>query len=64
MGGFGSAVLELLETRGLEARVKRLGLPDRTIEHGSRAEQLHEVGLTPEQVAAAVTAWLRTATHV
>jgi 1-deoxy-D-xylulose-5-phosphate synthase len=64
MGGFGSAVLELLETRGLEARLRRLGLPDRTIEHGSRAEQLHDAGLTPEQVAAGVATWLRTATHV
>jgi len=34
-GGFGSAVLELLEERGLnQVAVKRIGLPDEFIEHG------------------------------
>ena len=36
-GGFGSAVLELLQRHGLpEIRVKILGLPDRFMEHGSQ----------------------------
>ncbi len=36
-GGFGSAVMELLETRGLNyVTLKRLGLPDEFIEHGER----------------------------
>jgi 1-deoxy-D-xylulose-5-phosphate synthase len=36
-GGFGSAVLELLDEAGLQqVRVERLGLPDRFIEHGPR----------------------------
>ncbi len=35
-GGFGSAVLECLEEAGLfNVRVKRLGVPDRVIEHAS-----------------------------
>jgi len=35
-GGFGSAVLELLDTEGLTGvRTKRLGIPDVFIEHGS-----------------------------
>jgi 1-deoxy-D-xylulose-5-phosphate synthase len=37
-GGFGSAVLELLQERGLSAiEVKRLGLPDSFIEHGPQS---------------------------
>ena len=36
MGGFGSAVMELLEARGLqECKVLRIGVPDRIIPHGS-----------------------------
>jgi 1-deoxy-D-xylulose-5-phosphate synthase len=35
-GGFGGAFLELLSDAGLEnVRVKRVGLPDRFVEHGS-----------------------------
>jgi 1-deoxy-D-xylulose-5-phosphate synthase len=34
-GGFGSAVLELLETAGISnVKVKRLGIPDEFVEHG------------------------------
>jgi 1-deoxy-D-xylulose-5-phosphate synthase len=37
-GGFGSAVLELLEEKGLfSVRVKRIGIPDMFIEHGSQS---------------------------
>jgi len=37
-GGFGSAVLELLEARGLNyVTLKRLGLPDEFVEHGDRS---------------------------
>jgi 1-deoxy-D-xylulose-5-phosphate synthase len=45
-GGFGSAVLEAASAAGLDARgVIRLGLPDRFVEHGERAELLAELGL-------------------
>ncbi|ADH85731.1 1-deoxy-D-xylulose-5-phosphate synthase [Desulfurivibrio alkaliphilus] len=38
-GGFGSAVLELLQRRGLAGvKVKTLGLPDRFLEHGSQQQ--------------------------
>ena len=33
-GGFGSAVLEELETRGIQVPVVRIGWPDAFIEHG------------------------------
>jgi 1-deoxy-D-xylulose-5-phosphate synthase len=52
-GGFGSAVLEAACDEGIEiARFRRMGVPDRYIEHASRAEQLEELGLTAEGIAA------------
>ncbi len=37
-GGFGSAVLELFQERGLfEVQVRRLGIPDQFVEHGSQS---------------------------
>ncbi len=52
-GGFGSAVLEALCDGGVEiTRFHRIGIPDRYIEHATRTEQLEELGLTAESVAA------------
>lgn len=52
-GGFGSAVLEAVCDEGIEiARFRRMGIPDRYIEHASRAEQLEELGLTADGIAA------------
>ena len=54
-GGFGSAVLEAAQEMGLAASgFTRLGLPDRFIEHGSRAGQLAEAGIDAVGIAAAV----------
>ncbi len=55
-GGFGSAILEAAQEMSLPAaHVVRLGLPsDRFIEHGSRREQLAEVGLDVAGIVAAV----------
>jgi 1-deoxy-D-xylulose-5-phosphate synthase len=45
-GGFSSAVLEAACDAGLDAgRVRRLGIPDRFIEHGERDELLAALGL-------------------
>jgi 1-deoxy-D-xylulose-5-phosphate synthase len=45
-GGFGSAVLELLADKGLtEVAVKRLGIPDVFVEHGSPAILRQKYGL-------------------
>lgn len=43
-GGIGSAVLEFMADHGYQAEVKRLGIPDRYIEHGSQAELYRECG--------------------
>src|SRR4030095_3296156 len=63
-GGFGSAVLELLSERGVDARVQRYGVPDRFIKHGTRAECLAAAGLTADQIAASVAPWMRALSRV
>ncbi|MDD2320371.1 MAG: 1-deoxy-D-xylulose-5-phosphate synthase [Geobacteraceae bacterium] len=51
-GGFGSAVLELLEAEGLTGtKVKRIGIPDRFIEHGSQAQLRKDLGLDADGIA-------------
>jgi 1-deoxy-D-xylulose-5-phosphate synthase len=57
LAGFGSAVLEALDDT--PARVLRLGLPDRFIEHGKRELLLDDAGLTAERVAARTLRALR-----
>lgn len=44
-GGFGSAVLEFFSENNYSPTVKRIGLPDQFIEHGSVAELHHLCGL-------------------
>lgn len=44
MGGMGAAVLEFMADHGYQARVVRLGIPDRFIEHGSQEELYAECG--------------------
>ncbi len=54
-GGFGGAVLEAAGDAGLATmHVRRLGIPDQWIEHGSRSELLADVGLNAEGIAGAV----------
>ncbi len=55
IGGFGSAVLEVLEmARLFETRVHRIGLPDQFIEHGSLDTLRRKYGLNAEGIAASV----------
>ncbi len=49
-GGFGSAVLELLQARGLNIPTTVLGLPDRFIEHGSYDILTTKYGLSVEAI--------------
>ena len=51
-GGFGSAMLEIAADTGLDAgQLRRLGLPDRFVEHGNRDELLADLGLDAEGIA-------------
>ena len=52
-GGFGSAVLEAAEARGLDARkIHRAAVPEEFVEQDSRAAQLAAAGLAAEGIAA------------
>ncbi len=50
VGGFGSAVLELLSKRGLVLPVRRLGIDDRFVEQGPRPLVLSLYGLDAEGI--------------
>ncbi|MBI1267237.1 MAG: 1-deoxy-D-xylulose-5-phosphate synthase [Cryomorphaceae bacterium] len=47
-GGFGSAVIEFMVDHGYQCQVKRLGIPDQFIEHGTPEELFHECGFDAE----------------
>ena len=53
-GGFGSAILELFSSEGIDLPVQRLGIPDKFIEQGTRAELLDICGLTTEKIYRAI----------
>ena len=57
-GGFGSAVLEFMADHGYAGEVKRLGIPDRVVEHGEQIELQRECGFDPESIRRAVIAML------
>src|SRR5471032_1116357 len=48
-GGFGSAVMEAME--GTDARIHRIGIPDKFIEHGPQNVLRDMVGLSAEKIA-------------
>jgi 1-deoxy-D-xylulose-5-phosphate synthase len=51
VGGFGSAVAELLADAGVRVPLARLGVNDRFVEHGGQAALLSDLGLDAEGVA-------------
>ncbi|GAF02798.1 1-deoxy-D-xylulose-5-phosphate synthase [Saccharicrinis fermentans] len=44
IGGIGSAVIEFMVENGYSAQVKKLGVPDRFVDHGTQTELQHECG--------------------
>jgi len=52
-GGMGSAVLEFMGDHGYSAQIKRLGIPDHYIEHGTPEELHKECGYDMISIAAA-----------
>ena len=58
-GGFGSAVLEALNERGLHLPVRRLGYADRFIEHGPQAVLWRAAGIDADGIARSVLDLLR-----
>ncbi|MTI21743.1 1-deoxy-D-xylulose-5-phosphate synthase [Fulvivirga sp. RKSG066] len=58
MGGFGSAILEFMADHNYTAQVKRLGIPDDIIEHGTQLELQAECGFDPAGIENTVVAML------
>jgi 1-deoxy-D-xylulose-5-phosphate synthase len=54
MGGFGSAVLELLAREGAAPAVRCLAIPDQLVEQGDPEEQLADFGMDTPGIAQAV----------
>jgi 1-deoxy-D-xylulose-5-phosphate synthase len=55
-GGFGTGVWEALSEAGIDARIMRVGLPDKFVTHGAPALLHAEVGFTPQRIAERVLA--------
>ncbi|WP_421891221.1 1-deoxy-D-xylulose-5-phosphate synthase [Marinoscillum sp.] len=49
-GGFGTAVLEFMADHNYHAKVIRLGIPDRIVEHGEQDELYQECGYDAESI--------------
>lgn len=55
-GGFGSAVLELLAAKDVQASVKLIGIPDSFLDHGATENLKQVIGLSGEGIARAARA--------
>lgn len=55
MGGMGSAVLEFMAEHNYHAQLKRLGIPDKVIEHGEQKELYAECGYDVNAIVATIT---------
>ena len=55
-GGMGSAVIEFMADHNYQAQVKRLGIPDRYIEHGTQDELYTECGYNTADIEEAIQA--------
>jgi 1-deoxy-D-xylulose-5-phosphate synthase len=53
-GGFGSAVLEFLNDHGYSTQVKRLGIPDEFVEHGTQPQLYKDCGYDIEGIVSTV----------
>ncbi len=53
MGGFGSAILEFMVDNNYKSNVKRLGIPDRIVEHGTQLELQKECGFDTDGIIVA-----------
>jgi 1-deoxy-D-xylulose-5-phosphate synthase len=53
-GGFGSAVLEFMSDNNYHLNIKRLGIPDTFVEHGTPEELYNMLGLDTEGIAKSI----------
>ena len=54
VGGFGSAVLEFMCDNAYSAQIRRLGIPDKFIEHGTQTELYKECGFDSDSIIAVI----------
>lgn len=54
VGGVGSAIIEFMADHGYSARIKRLGIPDRIVEHGEQQDLHKECNFDPAGIKMAV----------
>ena len=54
IGGFGSAIVELLNDNDIHVPVLRLGIPDVLVDHASPDQSKKTLGLTPEQMSESI----------
>jgi 1-deoxy-D-xylulose-5-phosphate synthase len=57
-GGMGTAVLEFMADNNYQVEVRRLGIPDRVVEHGEQKELHRECGFDPDGIEKAVVEML------
>jgi 1-deoxy-D-xylulose-5-phosphate synthase len=53
-GGFGSAVIEFMSDNGYNSEIRRLGIPDYFVEHGTQDELYRECGYDAEGIEIAI----------
>jgi 1-deoxy-D-xylulose-5-phosphate synthase len=58
-GGFGSAVVEFMCDNTYTAQVKRLGIPDKFVEHGTRDELYKECGFDPDSIISVIRSMVK-----
>jgi 1-deoxy-D-xylulose-5-phosphate synthase len=58
-GGFGSAVLEFMSDNNYNIQIKRLGIPDNFVEHGSPEELYKMLGLDENGIASSILGVLK-----
>ena len=54
-GGFGSAIVEFMADHNYKATVRRLGIPDKVIEHGEQTDLYRECGFDIEGIVKTAT---------
>jgi 1-deoxy-D-xylulose-5-phosphate synthase len=59
VGGFGSAVIEFMASNNYRAEIKRLGIPDKIVEHGKPEELYRECGFDAAGIARATREMLK-----
>ncbi len=63
-GGFGSAIIEFMADHNYHSEVKRLGIPDRIVEHGEQYELHKECGFDPDGIERAVVVMLESVSKI